>query len=237
MKLSSWAFVYEFFAVQKNHRFKKIKKVILALGVCFICLLNIKAECSYKELKELNAFVSHVETNYKYNEETGLFDLTVTNLGDKAFISAGINEYYFPTDGVVTINNLNLGTSYKYNVFPLSAGECGGELLRVLYITTPYKNNFYGSLACTGHEDLSVCNSEFLDYKLSKQTFLKLLEKKPNEEVKEYDKKDEVVKPTFKEQVLEFIENNYLKVLLPLISLILSISVFKVVLRKVKHGI
>lgn len=214
-----------------------MKKILFTFLLCFTGILIMKAECSYKELKELNAFASHVETSYKYNEETGLFDLTVTNLGDKAFISESAKSY-FPTDGQLIVSRLVLGKTYKFFVQPTNQ-ECMTEKLRTITINVPYLNSFYGSAACNEHQNLSVCNSRFLSYKLSEKTFLKLLQNDVEKKDEEIRKDDEIKEPepTMTDKIKSFIIDNYIKIILPIITVILSVSVYKIILRKIKHGI
>lgn len=211
-----------------------MKKVILIFTLFVICLVKYDAECTYKDLKELNTFSSFIETSYKYNETTGYFDLTITNLEEKAYISTKDGGFYYPSNGEVVVSNLKLGSSYKFNVYPTASSECAGELLRVLYVNIPYKNYYYGSLACEGHEDLKVCNQEFLDYELSENTFFSLLNKK-NEEVKEEEKPKEE-EQSFTDKLIEYLSSIYIKVILVIVTSIITISIFEIILRKVKHG-
>lgn len=212
-----------------------MKKVLFITLLLMSSVITLKAECSYKELRELNTFASYIETSYNYNETTDKFDLTITNLSDKVYITGKIGEFYYPENGEVHISNLNLGTTYKYQAYSSTNTECSTELLRVITVSIPYKNYYYGSAACEGHEDLNVCNSKFLDYEISENTFLSLLNKK----IETIDnKKDETkeVEKTLWEQAIEYISKIYIKVILVIVTSIITISIYQVILRKVKHG-
>ena len=89
-----------------------MKKVLFITLLLMSSVITLKAECSYKELRELNTFASYIETSYNYNETTDKFDLTITNLSDKVYITGKIGEFYYPENGEVHISNLNLGTTY-----------------------------------------------------------------------------------------------------------------------------
>lgn len=215
-----------------------MKKILFTFLLCFTGILIMKAECSYKELKELNAFASHVETSYKYNEETGLFDLTVTNLGDKAYVSDQEGTYFEPSNGEAFIDKIMLGQTYKINIYSNNNTNCPRELLRVIYVRIPYKNPYYMNSGCVGHENLSVCNSQFLDYQLSWETFLGLLKRDTKTEVKNSDNTDiKDDKVSFWEKTINFLSEIYIKVILVVVTTILSISVYSIILRKVKHGL
>lgn len=212
-----------------------MKKLLILFFVFILGICKYNAECSYKDLKELNTFAAYVETSYKYNEETGYFDLTITNLKDMAYITDDYGEYFAPTDGSVLIDQLYLGQTYKVNVMASDTTNCPHEQLRVIYVRLPYKNPYYRNSGCVGHESLNVCNSEFLDYEVSWETFLSLLKKDTKSEVKEPDKKP-VDDGTFWNKVIDFTSKIYIKVILVTVTSIISISIYSVVIRKAKHG-
>ncbi len=215
-----------------------MKKLLIVLSIFFFGICKYSAECSYKDLRELNTFAAYVETSYKYNEETGYFDLTITNLGDKLYVNGkktDLGELYFPKDGVVSINNLKLGTTYSFQLEAGGSTNCVAEKLRVLTVRIPYKNYYYGSDACRGHENLNVCNSEFLDYQISENVFLSLISQKPDT-TKDDNPKEPEKDLTFMERVVEYVSNIYVKIIVVVITSIITISIYQVVLRKIKHG-
>ena len=213
-----------------------MKKVLLIVLLLTSGISILKAECTYKELRELNTFASYIETSYNYNETTDKFDLTITNLSDKVYITGKIGEFYYPENGEVHISNLNLGTTYKYQAYSTNT-ECSTELLRVITVSIPYKNYYYKNSGCIGHETLNVCNSQFLDYEISWETFLNLLSNDNNKKTE--DKKDETkeVEKTLWDQAKDFISKIYIKIILVVVTSIITISIYQIVLRKVKHGL
>lgn len=215
-----------------------MKKIIFILFVSFTSIIGLNAECSYKELKELNSFASHVETSYKYNETTGLFDLTITNLGDKVFIRNGINDL-FPTDGQLTISNLALGSTFTSTIIGGLNGECGGEILRTIRVNLPYLNKYYNSEKCLGHENLNICNSRFLDYELTERTFYSLIRRNDQEAIEKnkQDNKDEIEELTIIDKIILFIKNNYIKFLLVIGTSVIVTSIYTTIIRKIRHGI
>ena len=213
-----------------------MKKFMFIISLFMISPLVFKAECTYKDLRELNTFAAYVETSYKYNEETKLMDLTVTNLGNKAYIKDEYGGYFAPEDGTAFIDKLYLGQTYKISVMASQDTNCPNENLRVIYVRIPYKNPYYNNTGCVGHENLSVCNSRFLDYQISWETFLSLLKKdSENSNIKEPDE-EPVKELTFMEKVVEFVSEIYIKVIVVTVTLIITISIYSVILRKVKHG-
>ena len=146
------------------------KRVFIFLFLFLIFPLGTKCDCSNKELIELRTFTTQVDSFYEYNESSSTFTLYIYNLLDKNYVVYNSTKYY-PVDGIVTIYNLALGAEVNIKVFSSEATSCEGTLLKKLFISLPYYNNYYGSYECIKHENLSVCNSKFLSFQLTDSLF------------------------------------------------------------------
>ena len=194
----------------------------------------VNAECTYSEKYELNALSSYIDSSYQYNEETGLFTVRLVNVDDRLEIryeSTVLNA----EDGIVLLDNIEPGSRLSLDVYSTIYNECYNEYLRVVYVSVPYFNRFYGSILCDGHEDLDICNSKFLDYQISNQTFILLL----NNEEFTLNKDDETVEIVDEDKwydvVIDTMQKYYIKFIVATISTVISISIFSVIYRKVKH--
>lgn len=209
---------------------KKIFFFILA----FFCLLPlVNGECSYSRLKELNTLSSYIETTLDYKED-GTFTLTLTNVTNDMFVTYGLDDYT-PVDGIVTVNGLTEGKQIKLYVKGSSNSECYLNDLRVIYKTIPYINPYYNNSRCLGHETLSVCTNKFLDYKISENTFNKLI--KGDVVINPNENNNEEKDITFWTKILAFIKKVYIPVILVTISSLSSYFIFSGKLRKIKHGL
>lgn len=209
---------------------KKIFFFILA----FFCLLPlVNGECSYSRLKELNTLSSYIDTTLDYKED-GTFTLTLTNVTNDMFVTYGLDDYT-PVDGIVTVNGLTEGRQIKLYVKGSSNSECYLNDLRVVYKTIPYINPYYNNSRCLGHETLSVCTNKFLDYKISENTFNKLI--KGDVVINPNDNNKEEENITFWTKILAFIKKAYIPVILVTISSLSSYFIFSGKLRKIKHGL
>lgn len=211
----------------------KVKKLLLFLVLLVIPRI-VFAECTYSEKYELNALSSYIDYNYEYNEASGLFTITLMNVNDKLEIR-NKNYTYYPENNKIVIENIEPGTRLSLDVYSTVYNECYNEYLRVIYVSVPYFNRYYGSVLCKGYENLDICNSRFLDYKISNETFLLILK---NYEYTLSDKQDdgnETVDEKWYEFVMNFFQEYFFKILVSVISFVISISIFNVIFRKVKH--
>lgn len=210
-----------------------MKKLFFLLVLCAWPFM-VNAECTYSEKYELNALSSYIDYAYDYNESTGLFTINLFNIEDRLELRYE-NKVYEPENGEVIISNIAPGTRLSIDVYSTVQNECYNEYLRVIYVSIPYFNRFYDSILCDGYEELDICNSRFLDYQISNQTFILLLnnyEFSLND--KELDSGSVLDHGWFNKAVI-VLKNNYLKIVICILSTVLSVSIFNVVYRKVKH--
>lgn len=209
-------------------------KKTLFLLILLAFPIFVDAECTYKEKYELNALSSYIDYTYDYNENSQVFKVNLFNIDEKLELRYE-NKVYTPNGGKVTLNNVEPGSRLSIDVYSTVQNECYNEYLRVVYVSIPYFNRFYGSVLCDGHEDLDICNSRFLDYQISNQTFILLLN---NEEftLNKDDETGEIVdEDKWYDVVINTMQKYYIKFIVATVSTIVSISIFSVIYRKVKH--
>lgn len=209
-------------------------KKTLFLLILLAFPIFVDAECTYKEKYELNALSSYIDYTYDYNESSQVFTVNLFNIDEKLELRYE-NKVYTPDGGKVTLDNVEPGSRLSFDVYSTVQNECYNEYLRVVYVSIPYFNRFYGSVLCDGHEDLDICNSRFLDYQISNQTFILLL----NNEEFTLNKDDETVEIVDEDKwydvVINTMQKYYIKFIVTTISTVISISIFSVIYRKVKH--
>lgn len=213
-----------------------MKRIIVLITFLFIGVTYLNADeitCSYSKKKELNTLSMFVETSYEY-KGNNLFDLKISNLTEELKIESD--------KGVIDnniISSLEEGTKIKLTILAVN-NVCEGETLRIINVTIPYVNPYYGSNKCIGNENLNVCSNEFLEYKLSETTFNNLIQKANEDNSKvEEPTTDEIQKEnkTFFEKVYEVIKKIYIPVGLVVGSSLLTLLIFRPIYRKIKHGL
>lgn len=213
-------------------------KKVLFLLICFSFGLNIlNAECNYKELKNLNTLASYVETTYRYNEDSKNFTLVINNVPSTLLVVINL-QTYMPENNVVTIPGINFGDNIKIYVNSSSEASCVNEYLRVINMMFPYLNPYYKDVKCVGHENLEVCSNRFLNYKISSNTFNKLIEDDFKNSVNKVKDDEEVLeKLSIWEIIWKYFKIIGIPVLLILGTSIITMSICSVIYRKVKHGL
>ena len=201
----------------------------------FNMILN--AECDYTEKVNLITLSSYVDYNYEYMSDN-TFKLTFYNVTPEMKLIYN-NIEYAPTNESVELNSLEEGKSMKVSIKGSDTSECAMLDLRVINLTIPYANPFYGSNRCIGHESLNVCSNKFLQYKITESEFLRLIDKSENDNKKDdvIDDEPVIVEKTFFEKALDFIKKAWIPVLLVILTSGITFGIFSTIYRKVKHGI
>lgn len=208
-----------------------MKKIIFIIIMMFAGIYSLNASCTYSEKRELNALSSYVNYDYDYNDNS--FSVNIYNL--KNNLIANYNGTLAKDNYESRIIGLTEGESLKVSI-TAGEGTCEGEALRVITINIPYLNPYYGSEECEGKEDLNVCSSKFLDYRLSESTFNSLVNKRVVTQIKDEEEAEEEV-VTLLDRVMEIVEKAYIPLILVIISSIITYMILKPIYRKIKHGL
>ena len=209
-----------------------MKKILLIILVMFPIVIN--GDCNYDEVVLAGKLAKEVNYETNYNSNNGKFDITVYNVVDLLYLEYSNKLYYGNSKGEVIIKGVDQGKTISISV-KANVADCNYNLQNK-HITLPYYNGYFGSEICEGYEMLTPCASEFLSYKNNTNIIKSAISN--YEGALEPDKKDEDNKKlTIIEQIIVFGKNWGIKILLALVTTVLSILFFKSYFRKVKHGI
>ena len=214
-----------------------MKKIVMLIVMIFSFNMILNAECDYTEKVNLITLSSYVDYNYEYMSDN-TFKLTFYNVTPEMKLIYN-NKEYAPANESVELNSLEEGKSMKVSIKGSDTSECAMLDLRVINLTIPYVNPFYGSNRCIGHESLNVCSNKFLQYKITESEFLRLIDKSENDNKKDdvIDDEPVIVEKTFFEKALDFIKKAWIPVLLVILTSGITFGIFSTIYRKVKHGI
>lgn len=214
-----------------------MKKIVMLIVMIFGFGMILDAECDYTEKVNLITLSSYVDYNYEYMSDN-TFKLTFYNVTPEMKLIYN-NIEYAPANESVELNSLEEGKSMKVSIKGSDTSECAMLDLRVINLTIPYVNPFYGSNRCIGHESLNVCSNKFLQYKITESEFLRLIDKAEDDNKKGDVINDEpMVKDlTFFEKVVDFAKKAWIPVLLVIVTSGITFGIFSTIYRKVKHGI
>ena len=213
-----------------------MKKYILLILLSFIiCPIFIKAECSYKDIVELNKMASYVTSSYTFDENTNTFNLKLLNVNSNIMVNY-LNVPYYQVDGEVNIYSIPEGTRMNIKIVSINSGECDNRNLRNIVINIPYTNPYYNHHECNG-KNVTMCTSKFLSYKPTYEMLESALNKYAKDNIKEEKTTEEVVEKTFYQKYEEFTFKYGKYIAIFLISIVGSYSIGKNILRKTVHGI
>ena len=211
---------------------KKIS-IMFILFFSFITVVNADA-CDYKEENELSLISSNVSYKVDYSEANDNFVVTLYNVEDKIFATYN-NRSYYQNNKEIVLYGIEEGANMKVELKANSL-YCLTKTLRAINISVPYVNRFYGRTECKGHEDLNICSSKFLPYKMSESSFLSTLRNmsftlKDKERI-QYDEEE----TTLWQTILELLAEIYIPLIIVVLSSTITIFIFYPMYRKAKYG-
>ena len=214
-----------------------MKKILMLIVMIFGFDMILDAECDYTEKVNLITLSSYVDYNYEYMSDN-TFKLTFYNVTPEMKLIYN-NIEYTPANESVELNSLEEGKSMKVSIKGSDTSECAMLDLRVINLTIPYVNPFYGSNRCIGHESLNVCSNKFLQYKITESEFLRLIDKSESDNKPDdvTDDKPVVKELTFFEKVVNFAKKAWIPVVLVIVTSGITFGIFSTIYRKVKHGL
>ena len=214
-----------------------MKKILMLIVMIFGFDMILDAECDYTEKVNLITLSSYVDYNYEYMSDN-TFKLTFYNVTPEMKLIYN-NIEYAPANESVELSSLEEGKSMKVSIKGSDNSECAMLDLRVINLTIPYVNPFYGSNRCIGHESLNVCSNKFLQYKITESEFLRLIDKSESDNKPDdvTDDKPVVKELTFFEKVVNFVKKAWIPVVLVIVTSGITFGIFSTIYRKVKHGL
>ena len=214
-----------------------MKKIVMLIVMIFGFDMILDAGCDYTEKVNLITLSSYVDYNYEYMSDN-TFKLTFYNVTPEMKLIYN-NIEYAPANESVELNSLEEGKSMKVSIKGSDTSECAMLDLRVINLTIPYVNPFYGSNRCIGHESLNVCSNKFLQYKITESEFLRLIDKSESDNKPDdvTDDKPVVKELTFFEKVVNFVKKAWIPVVLVIVTSGITFGIFSTIYRKVKHGL
>ncbi len=209
-------------------------KKIIFFTICLFLFMDVTyASCTYAEEKMLNTIASYVDYTYDFNESTKSFDLTIYNVNEYLAVRREANKLDVKEEQIL-INGLQEGERISLNIISGKSYLCTTKELRVISITMPYINTFYGNEKCITHMNNKVCYSKYLDYKLTKNAFESALNPLTIE------RENNIIDNTniFNiDTIIEFIKNYWIGMMVSILTIIISVLVWSSIYRKIKHKI
>ena len=195
------------------------------------------AECSYTKHEEFGSFASRITYETDYNMSDNTFTLTFYNVIDGLYFKIGETGLYKPdSNDTIVLSGLSEGSSM--NVYDYANDDCMTQV-RTIGISLPYYNPYYGSLLCSGYENLVLCSSRFTNMKATEELIKKMKENYDANLIQDAEAKEEEKEKEF--NLGSFLWDIFVKyiskALLVIVSSGVTILYFNNKMIKVEHGV
>ncbi len=190
----------------------------------FIFVPIVKAEtCSNSEIVKYQELAKNIEITYDYVESDNnvFFKIKLSNLIPGLLVRdvAHNKNYNYTSDNIELQDQFYQGTSYKFYVY---METCSNKKVYSHYITLPYYNYLYNDEICKGIEKFKYCQ------KWVKTQNYEELKSKIEKYKQDQTKKEEVnEKQNGLFDDLFEIYLNYYYIILPIIIIILSVTIWR----------
>lgn len=200
------------------------KVILLSILLMFIPILPIKAACLDSEIVSSSKLASNVIFTPIFKEETGKFDIIVSNLNPSFyFTDIRNNRNYKYTRNEIVIGQYTPNESYRFKFYSDNSG-CTGDAILSKYVNLPGYNPYYKDPVCKELEDYKFCQ-KWVNYTYSREKFVEMVN-----EYKKGVKNPDIETPSkvmgFYDYLLLFYEHYYF-IILPIIIIVCVVIIVK----------
>ncbi len=206
----------------------------LLLVMIFIFPLVINASCDTKVHEEYLKLASSITYDNNYNKANKNFTFTIYNITDGMYVKYGSNTLRPDSQNKVEIKSIQEGSNVKISIY----ANDGCDQIKYIGYIEPYYNTYYRTDECVGYEDMDECAKEFTSTRVTKDIMAKAKEYY-NKRYKQGDDngEEEDASRSIFDIIKELVKIWWVKILLSVATTIISISLYRIRFRKIKHGI
>lgn len=212
-----------------------MKKIVIIFLLIMPFFVNAEEVCDKEKHKEFVNLSSSITYDNNFSISANAFTITIYNVFDGMYAKYNDKKYTPSSDNIITISGIKGGEKVSIDIF----GNDNCSAVKRIIVNEPYYNKYYGSSLCNGYENkLLMCSSQFTSVEVTKSRLEKAIYNY-NHNINQQTSKEEdpIHKDTFISKLTSFLTNWGIKIVLAIVSTILSISLFSDKYRKVKHGI
>ena len=212
-----------------------MKKIVFILLVGFLFISFVNAECDYDRFQRQSQIANNITYEKQYDENNQTYSITFYNVYDGVYISYNNESYHADSQNEITVTDIAEGE--KANFVVSSALEDCKSYLRGITITFDYYNKYYYDSRCNKYKDiLNICTEKFLQFKPTENIFKSTIENYNSSFSTEKKEKAEEEK-TILDDMKEIFFNWGIPIILVVVISLITSWLFKIKLRKIKHGI
>lgn len=212
-----------------------MKRILIGL-LLFFPIVTKAATCDYSKLNEYNKLSSNVDYEVTRDNSTNKYKITLINVYNDMYAKYKSVTHTANSSNEITISNIDEGENISIQLYaPLA--DCD-SYLKTINVSTQYYNRMYNDSRCIKYRTiLNICKYEYLSYKTNDSLLSSAIKNYENSYTEPEEVVEEVKEKTFLENMEEFMMNWGVQIILVLLSSIITVSIFRVRYRKVKHGI
>lgn len=205
-------------------------KKLLILVLLFPMIVN--AACNYDKHKQYEDLAPNITYDNNYSKSANKYNIVIYSIFSNLYVTYGGVKYTPDSENKVTISNINPGVDAKISIF----ANDGCAEIKIIYVSLPYYNQYYGSEACRGYEKIPQCSSQFTSSLITKELLEKAKYNYDNAIPQPEDPEPEV-EPGLFDKILDFVKTWGIKILLAVVTIFVTSTLFSIKFRKIKHGI
>lgn len=211
-----------------------MKKNIIILLLTILFPNVVSAACDAKAFVQYQKLADNVTYETSYSKSANKFSVTFYNVVPGLYITDSTNYYSADLENIIYISNIEEGKSVSY-IINTSETDCG-SLIKTISINFPYYNTFYETDRCDEYKGkLSICSSQFLNYKPTLDIFELQVKNLGGIELEKPIQEPD--NRTIIDDIVDFMKDWGIQIAIVVVVSVITIIPFNAKLRKVKHGI
>lgn len=209
-----------------------MKKIIFVILLLFPFLVNA-LECDSSLHNEYATYASKITYDNDFSVSRMRFNINFYNVIDGLYFKYD-KKIYYPIENEIQITSIEQGKMVEVYVF---GGDGCNDAVRIITISEPYYNSFYGTPDCIGYEKkLGYCSSQFLPLPATRELF-DMAKSGIDNAIDQEVKKEEVKEVSLLDKIIDFAGSWGIKIGLFVITCLGTFSYYNDKFRKIKHGI
>lgn len=165
------------------------------------------------------------------NKDNVTYSVLFYNVTDDIYLEDGNGNKYGSK-----IENLKPGTSIMVNIYASNKNYCEGYKAGYKLIKVPYYNKYYKHELCKGYENYSLCKEDS-NINMTEKEFEKAMNDYINSLKPKQDEQQQQEEQTNKFDFIEFINDYWIYILLPLVVILVTIVVVMLINKRKNRGI
>ena len=206
-------------------------KLLLVLLVLFPVLVS--AECNQTKHKEYEEIAKNITYDNHFDRTTGKYTFTIYNITGEMYGIYNGSNIKPDNENKIEIKDILQGRNVSISIY----ANDGCDPIKYFGVTEAYFNKFYNTEECLGYENMKECSKEFTSSQITEEILKNAKKYYYANYSTEEDQSTGENETSIIDLRKEYISKWWVKVLLSIVTTVLCIYLYRIRLRKIKHGI